>query len=34
MTATTRIREIRKDIARIKTIEGETQRADADATRA
>lgn len=27
MTATTRIREIRKDIARIKTIQGETQRA-------
>jgi large subunit ribosomal protein L29 len=34
MTATTRIREIRKDIARIKTIEGEAQRAEADASRA
>lgn len=27
MTATTRIRQIRKDIARIKTIQGEAQRA-------
>jgi len=27
MTATSRIREIRKDIARIKTIQGEVQRA-------
>lgn len=27
MTATTRIREIRKDIARVKTIQGEAQRA-------
>lgn len=29
LTATTRIREIRKDIARIKTIQGETERAAA-----
>lgn len=29
MTATTRIREIRKDIARIKTIQGEVKRAAA-----
>lgn len=34
MTATTRIREIRKDIARIKTIEGEAQRATGGAVRA
>lgn len=27
MTATSRIREVRKDIARIKTIQGEAQRA-------
>ena len=27
MTATSRIRQIRKDIARIKTIQGETERA-------
>ena len=31
MTATKRIREIRKDIARIKTIQGEAERADAGA---
>lgn len=29
MTATSRIREVRKDIARIKTIQGEAQRAAA-----
>lgn len=31
MTATKRIREIRKDIARIKTIQGEDQRAESAA---
>ena len=34
MTATTRIRQIRKDIARIKTIQGEAERAETGAAQA
>ena len=34
MTATARIRQIRKDIARIKTVQGEAERAASSAARA